>query len=210
MLELKDTRKSYHSQAVLRKTSLELPKGIYWVKGANGSGKTTLLKMIAGLLPFEGDIVFNKISQKIHPVVYRQNVSWAGAEPLYPDFITGTELLMLYRSIRKVQQKEIDRLLVLFDMTGYINSPIGIYSAGMIKKLSLVLAFMGNPPLCVLDEPLITLDADALDSVCDYIAERYDKNQTTFLMSSHQDLQTQLMKSGKEIFIRNQCIFQSE
>ena len=84
MLELRNIKKSYHSEVVIQCQFLQLDKGIYWVKGTNGSGKTTLLKMIAGLLPFEGDIVYNKISQKNHPISYRRNVSWAEAEPLYP------------------------------------------------------------------------------------------------------------------------------
>ena len=58
MLQLMSVKKNYGKHLVLEISSLQLNSGIYWVKGANGSGKTTLLKMIAGLLPFEGDILF--------------------------------------------------------------------------------------------------------------------------------------------------------
>ena len=116
------------------------------------------------------------------------------------------DLLLLYQGIRKVKQKETEQLLELLDMTDYINSAIGTYSTGMIKKLSLVLAFMGNLPLCVLDEPLITLDDAAYNSVCTFILESHKHTGTTFLMSSHQELDTQLILSGKEISIRHQSI----
>lgn len=206
MLELRDIEKSYHSRRVLQKTSIRLEEGMYWVKGHNGSGKTTLLKMIAGLLPFEGDIVHNKISQKKCPVSYRQHVSWAEAEPLYPDFISGRDLVLLYRDIRKADQSQIDQLLELFDLRGYIDDTIRTYSAGMTKKLSLVLAFMGNCSLCVLDEPLITLDNNAFEAVCTYITETHKNKGTMFLLSSHQEANTGLMQSGKEIMISNQSI----
>src|SRR5688572_2116511 len=110
MLELKNIKKSYSSQLVIEKDSLQLDKGIYWVKGANGSGKTTFLKMIAGLLPFDGDIIVDNISQKNNPVDYRKKISWAEAEPLYPSFLTGNDLIKLYRIIYKADQKEIDEI----------------------------------------------------------------------------------------------------
>ena len=169
MLQLMNVKKNYGKHLVLEIPSLQLNTGIYWVKGANGSGKTTLLKMIAGLLPFEVEILFKNISLQNKPLDYRKNVSWAEAEPLFPAFMTGMDLIFLYRSIRKVPQKAIDMLLELFTMTEYVNNAIGTYSAGMTKKLSLVLAFIGDSPLVVLDEPLITLDPEAFTSVCTFI-----------------------------------------
>ena len=206
MLELKNIKKSYNSKLVLQKDALQLDKGIYWVKGANGSGKTTLLKIIAGLLPFEGDILVDQASQKNNPVDYRLKISWAEAEPLYPSFLTGNDLILLYRNIHKAQQKEIDRITGLLNINKYIRDKIGTYSAGMTKKLSLALAFIGNTRLCLLDEPLITLDSEAIHIVCDLIIERHKNHGTGFLMSSHQDLNTEILLSEKELIIGNQTI----
>lgn len=206
MLQLRNVKKSYHKHPVLDILSFQLPTGIYWVKGVNGSGKTTLLKMVAGLLPFEGDILFNDINLQYQPLAYRQQVSWAEAEPLFPAFMTGMELITLYRSIRKVPRHTADKLLELFMMTDYVKAAIGTYSAGMTKKLSLVLAFLGDAPIVVLDEPLITLDQEAFTSVCSYILERHTNEGTSFLMSSHQELDTRLVLSGKELTISNRTI----
>lgn len=206
MLELRNIKKHYNKNLVLDIPFLQLKNGIYWVKGANGSGKTTLLKMIAGLLPFQGDIVFKDISLKNESLTYRQNISWAEAEPLFPSFMTGKDLLSLYQNIRKVTRKEVHSLLELFNMTEYINSAIGTYSAGMTKKLSLVMAFLGNPPLILLDEPFITLDADAYNLACAFIAEKNKNSGTAFLMSSHQDLNLELSLSGREITVSNKSI----
>lgn len=206
MLELRNIKKHYNKNLVLDIPFLQLENGIYWVKGANGSGKTTLLKMIAGLLPFQGDIVFKDISLKNESLTYRQNISWAEAEPLFPSFMTGKDLLSLYQNIRKVTRKEVHSLLELFNMTEYINSAIGTYSAGMTKKLSLVMAFLGNPPLILLDEPFITLDADAYNLACAFIAEKNKNSGTAFLMSSHQDLNLELSLSGREITVSNKSI----
>ena len=206
MLELKDVKKSYHSQTILHKTNLQLKNGIYWIKGANGSGKTTLFKMIAGILPFHGDIAFNHISQKKNPVDYRRCVGWAEAEPVYPDFISGRDLICFYSDVRNVEAKEGEELLSLFQLTKYINDPIGAYSAGMTKKLSLLLALIGNPSLCILDEPLITLDSESLGIITSLIIELHKNKRTMFLISSHQDISPQFKRTCTEILINNQNI----
>lgn len=206
MLKLTTVKKFYSKNLVLEIPSLQIEKGIYWLKGANGSGKTTFLKMISGLLPFDGNISFNDVSLKMNPVAYRQNVSWAEAEPLFPSFMTGMELLLLYQNIRKVSKNDVELLIELFNMKEYANSNIETYSTGMIKKLSLALALLGNQQLIVLDEPLITLDPIALTSLCTYIIEKYKNDETTFLMSSHQELDSRLLLYAKEIIVNNKTV----
>lgn len=203
MLQLVNVRKSYNKHLILEVPALELGNGFFWIRGANGSGKTTLLKMIAGLIPFEGDILFNGISLRHDALAYRRNVSWAEAEPLFPPFMTGIDLISLYQRIRKISSAEVNVLLQLFKMQDYVNSPVSTYSAGITKRLSLVLAFLGNPPLVVLDEPLITLDPDTFTSVCTFILE---KHETTFLMSSHQEPDARLLLSGKELTVTDKHV----
>ena len=206
MLKLSNINKYYNERLILKIPHLEIESGIYWVKGANGSGKTTLLKMIAGLLPFEGDIQFNQCSLKSSPVEYLQHISWAEAEPLYPDFLSGIDLLLLYQNIRRVSKSDINTLVEIFKMTEYINVKIGTYSTGMIKKLSLALAFLGNQKLIVLDEALITLDPEGLSSLCSLILEKYKNADTSFILSSHQGLDGRLLAHSKELTVVNQTV----
>lgn len=206
MLQFTDIHKSYSSQVILQIPNFILEKGIYWVKGANGSGKTTLLKMVAGLIPFEGDISYNGISLKKNALEYRKMVGWAEAEPLYPSFVSGRDLVSLYREIRNATICETDKLIQLFNMNNYIKNPVGTYSAGMKKKLSLVLALIGDTSVIVLDEPLITLDPEAFSTVCKMILEKHHMEGKSFLMSSHQDLDLSLTISGRELLVCNQFV----
>ena len=57
MLQLTHFSKTYQGRVVLRIDSFAFSPGAYWIQGANGSGKSTLLKAIAGVTPFEGDIL---------------------------------------------------------------------------------------------------------------------------------------------------------
>lgn len=210
MLLLKNVKKSYHTHLILDVPSLYLDKHIYWIKGSNGSGKTTFLKMIAGLIPFDGDIFLNNISLKNQPVMYRQNISWAEAEPLFPGFMKGTDLLLMYQKVRKSSQKQNQTLIEIFGLNDFVDNRIETYSAGMLKKLSLALAFTGHPSLIVLDEPLITLDKKALVSIHNFILEKHNSEGVGFLMSSHQELDMELTFPSKELKVINHSVLQNE
>ena len=187
MLQLNNFSKSYRGRAVLRIDSFAFSPGTHWIQGANGSGKSTLLKAIAGVTPFEGDILLaGQLSVKKQAVAYRRLVNFAEAEPVFPEFLTGRELIHLFRAAKHGPPHQEDFYLEGLDMTSYVHEPVGTYSSGMLKKLSLVLAFLGQPTCIVLDEPLTTLDAAAIPVLCSWMARQHAQQGTSFLLSSHQ------------------------
>ncbi|RZK58159.1 MAG: ATP-binding cassette domain-containing protein [Pedobacter sp.] len=139
-LTLTDISKRYGSHIVLEFDEWKIDSGIYWLKGGNGTGKTTLFRIISGQTPFDGTVLLNDIDLKKQVNNFRSKISYAEAEPQYPLFITGKELLNFYKEVRKVNQTEIDLLTDLFEMTAFLNQKIGGYSSGMLKKLSLICA----------------------------------------------------------------------
>lgn len=189
MLRIADFKKSYHQQPVLDVPSLELGKGIHWIKGVNGSGKSTLLKAIGGIIDFSGDILLDGISIHQQPVPYRKSVNFAEAEPIFPEFLTGREMIALFTTAKQAPAGQETAYLESMQMQAYLDQPLGGYSSGMLKKLSLVLAFMGTPRLILLDEPLITLDTASLDILYGWIKERYTTQGTSFILSSHQAIE---------------------
>lgn len=206
MLELHNIQKSFGSRKILSIPSLQLDPGIFWIQGPNGSGKTTFLKIIAGLQPFKGDILLSGCSIRKTPVKYRQSVSWAEAEPLYPDFLNGIDLVSFYQPIKGASDKHIAELVALFNMRSYLSSRIGTWSSGMIKKLSLLLAFMGKPALLLLDEPLVTLDHDAVPVLYELI-RTYRLNGTSFILSSHQLLEPGFRMDKKMQIVNQQILW---
>jgi ABC-2 type transport system ATP-binding protein len=190
MLQFDRVYKTYNQQPVLDISHLKLERNIYWLKGINGSGKTTLLSILAGLIPFKGNIQLDGINLRDEPVSYRSLVNFAEAEPLYPDFITGHELVCFYQEIRKAATVQIDMLINLFKMHHFLKSPIGTYSSGMVKKLSLLLAFIGKPSLLLLDEPLATLDEGSVHILPELINAYHKEFKTGIIFSSHQSINT--------------------
>ena len=191
MLEVIDYKKNYAGHAVLNVSSLQLQPGVYWIRGENGSGKTTFLKSVAGLIPFEGTIRWNKIDLRKQRTAYVKRVSWAEAEPLYPSFLTGNDLIRFYCSTKGGTKEMRERFTRRLGVDAYCVDKLQTYSSGMIKKLSLVLSFLGNPELILLDEPFITLDEEAITQLSRLISELSAKG-VAFCISSHQELKLNL------------------
>jgi ABC-2 type transport system ATP-binding protein len=206
MIRLNQVEKYYDRKLILQIQALELENGIYWINGVNGSGKTTFLKMLSGIIPFKGDAFLNGTSLKKKPVEYRRLVSYAEAEPLYPSFMTGSDLVSFYADVRKATGKETDQLIAFSGLHEHLAQPIGTYSSGMVKRLSLLLAFIGHPPLIFLDEPLATLDAAAASALPDLINKYRLEYGTSFIFSSHQPIASETSLIARKLSITNQTI----
>ncbi|MCF6406870.1 ABC transporter ATP-binding protein [Chitinophaga filiformis] len=206
MLQLADFEKAYHHTPVLHIPQLEMGPGIYWIKGANGSGKSTLLKAIAGIIDFSGNILLDNTSIKKQPVDYRRRISFAEAEPVFPEFLTGREMIALFMTARQAPTGQETPYLDSMQMQAYLDQPLGAYSSGMLKKLSLLLAFMGNPSLILLDEPLITLDTASLAVLYDWIRERQQTQGASFLLSSHQPLEQNTLHISGTLHVADKTV----
>lgn len=207
MLQFTKFQKLYGSFPVLKIDDLQLPTGIFWIKGANGAGKSTLLRAVAGVIDFEGDILLGgHISLKKQPTQYRKLVNFAEAEPVFPAFLTGKEMLKLFTSAKEAPKGQEDYFIESMQMNTYLNEPLGTYSSGMLKKLSIVLAFIGNPKIILLDEPLNTIDNESLKIIYEWIKRKNQQEKISFLLSSHQTLPMDDLNITHELLIDQQTI----
>jgi ABC-2 type transport system ATP-binding protein len=194
MLQFHSFYKRYGSKPVLDIPNLCLESGLYWLQGPNGPGKTTLLRILAGILPFNGDVFLQSSNQRIavslrqSPTPYRRLIAWADAEPQYPGFLTGYELLNFYRNILRPETAQVKRLIEGFGVGTWLDTRTAAWSSGMTKKLSLLLAFLGKPSLILLDEPLTTLDEPGRTVLNELITGYQRDPGSSFLISSHQDI----------------------
>jgi ABC-2 type transport system ATP-binding protein len=207
MLHLSNFRKAYQQQVVLQVEALTIPAEVYWLRGSNGAGKSTLLRALAGMTSFEGEItLLPNVNLRQQPVAYRRAVNFAEAEPVFPDFLTGTELINLFKAAKNAPPQQEAFYVESMHMSAYVNDPVRSYSSGMLKKLSLVLAFLGQPTCILLDEPLTTLDTASLPVLYSWINHHYQQHGTLFLLSSHQDFAGGLLPPVQELYIAQHTV----
>jgi ABC-2 type transport system ATP-binding protein len=204
MLEVRGFKKQYNQHLILQFDELKLSNGVYWFKGENGSGKSTLFKSLAGLLPFDGDVILNNIDLKKKPLEYRKHVNYSEAEPSYPGFVTAKDLTRFVGKTKDATQQQQEYYSTLFAIDSYFEQTCETFSSGMLKKLSLSLAFLGAPDVIILDEPLITLDEHARKILLDHIKTL--SSEKIFLLSSHQLLDNNEITVNQIFRIENQSL----
>lgn len=186
MIELLHFSKKYRHQKVLDIDNWTFETGLYLLKGVNGSGKSTLLQSLAALIPFKGQIKVSGVNVHQNPRFCREKVSFSPAEPLYPEFLAGTELLGFFKKCKGGAPWKLDTLLEGFAAGSFLDNTTGTYSSGMLKKLSLLLAFTGNPLWILLDEPYNGLDALSAAALSVFIENLHYDYEVSFIISSHQ------------------------
>lgn len=207
MLSVRNFSKNYSGTIVVSAANLEFTTGVYWTKGENGSGKTTFFKCLSGLIPCQGTIQFDDgINLHTDPIEYRKRVNYSEAEPLYPGFLTPKELIRFIGRAKAAPPEQQSRLSRNFGIDQYEDKPCSACSSGMLKKLSLVLSFLGTPKVMILDEPLITLDSEARNILFSFINQYTQQLETIFLISSHQVIEDSALHLNATLTIQNKII----
>ena len=176
-------------QKILQSLSFSLIRGeVTGFLGANGSGKTTALKCILGLMSYdEGEMCFFDKGPLSRAMLKR--VGFLPEEPCFYNYLTAEELLIFYgrlASSLKISdlKSRVRKWLKNLGIEGAKDQKIKTFSKGMLRKVGLAQAFMLDPELLILDEPLAGLDPDSREQAGQLI-ENYAKQGGTVFFSSH-------------------------
>lgn len=185
-INIDNISKSFDKGLVLNNINLYFESGkVYGLKGRNGSGKTMLLRAISGLiLPDKGTI---KIDDKIlgDDLSFPPSVGVLIENPGYIPELSGKDNLRNIADIKSVvSDKEINEIMKYFDLEPESKKPVKKYSLGMKQKLGLCMAFMEDPELILLDEPMNALDEKAVNDLKDLILKK-EKEGKLIIIASH-------------------------
>jgi Cu-processing system ATP-binding protein len=184
MISFKNIHKRFGKLIVLDNLNLEVDKGgVFAILGPNGSGKTTLIKALLGMvIPDKGEILYNGKSV-LKQWEYRNNLNYLPQIANFPANLTVIELVEMVKNLRpsKTNEKE---LIELFGLTPFLKQKLGNLSGGTKQKVNIVLAFMFDSDLIILDEPTTGLDPIALIYLKELIQKEKAKGKT-ILITSH-------------------------
>ncbi len=153
--------------------------------GANGAGKSSTLKALLGMLrPSGGEIKI--LGGEPGSFSNFEKLGFAPEEGVPPDYLSGKEYLSFVSRLKKPSKREhseeVEELLSWFELDP--RKPIREYSKGMKRRITLAQAFLGEPDLVVLDEPLNGLDPLMIVKLRNRLNEKRNKG-TGLLYSSH-------------------------
>jgi ABC-2 type transport system ATP-binding protein len=201
MIQITSYKKSYDNHLILAIDELRLEAGIHWVLGKNGSGKSTLFKSIMGIIPFEGSIEVEGF--KSSSIDSKRIIGFSEAEPQFPASVSGYDILQFMAEVKNANINFLDATVATWGVDLYWKNAIGTYSSGMLKKISLLSAFLGTPQWIILDEPFILIDALTVNNLQNLIIEFASKYNTSFIISSHQTFDIATEQPVKSYLIEN-------
>jgi ABC-2 type transport system ATP-binding protein len=190
MIEFDNVTRSYAHKVAVDRLTLTVPPGeLFALLGPNGAGKTTTIKMLAGLLrPMGGSVrvcghdVVTDARNAAHSIGY------VPEEPFLYDKLSGREFLEFVGEMRGLDGPtvcdRIQRECQYFDLGTFVDDLIETYSHGMRQRLVFASALLHDPPVLVVDEPMVGLDPRSVRAVKDRLRDRAAAGTTVF-MSTH-------------------------
>lgn len=184
MIEIQNLHKKFGKNEVLLGVELTIKGGgIFAVLGPNGSGKTTLIKSILGMVvPNKGTISVLDSTIK-NSWKYRSEIDYLPQIANFPGNLRVRELIRMIKDLRQKPSEE-EKLIALFGLEPFLDKRLGTLSGGTKQKVNIVLTFMFDSPLIILDEPTTGLDPASLIQLKGLIQQE-KANGKTILITSH-------------------------
>lgn len=181
ILEIKNLTKYYGEVRGVKNLSLKLEEGeIFGFIGPNGAGKSTTIRSIMNLInKTDGEILINNKEFNKDDVVIKEKIGYLPSEIYLYDDLTVKEMLDYHEKFYKKNiHKRRTELVKRFELDE--RKKIEDLSLGNLKKVGIVLAFMHDPKILILDEATSGLDPVMQNIFYDLLKEERAKGNTVF------------------------------
>jgi ABC-2 type transport system ATP-binding protein len=162
----------------LFEVDLAVPRGsVYGLVGLNGAGKTTLLSILSGMRhPDCGSVAV---------AAQRLQIAVCPDVPDFDGWLTAYEVVDLARSlvVPSAGSQAVRTAISTVGLAGCADRRVGGFSRGMVQRLGLACALVGDPELLILDEPTSALDPAGRAELLDLVAGM--RGSRTVIFSSH-------------------------
>lgn len=185
MIEVREYTKRYGKHEAVSQLSFTVEPGrVFGLLGSNGAGKTTTIRALVGLTrPSSGTVCVGGFDVWKEPVKAKMAFGYIPDRPYLYGKLTARELLRFVGQLYKVTDMEskIDQWLERFRLMEFGNELIETFSHGMRQKVAIIAAMLPDPPVLIIDEPMVGLDPHAAKQVRDLFRGHADKGRTVLL-----------------------------
>ena len=190
MIELINLTKKFGDLVAVDHLNLTIEPGeVFGFLGPNGAGKTTTIKMISGiLLPSEGTVKIKGHDILAYPEKAKSLIGFIPDTPFIYDKLTGWEFIdfagALYSLTSADSRRKAQQWIEIFRIDHAMDRLIESFSHGMKQKLVVTSALLHDPPIIVVDEPMVGLDPRSSEEVKTLFRSVAERGGTVFL-STH-------------------------
>ncbi len=183
--------KRYGSLLALKPLDLAIGPGtLFALVGPNGAGKTTALGLLTGLLsPTSGRVFVGDFDVGASPVEAKRRIGFVPDRPLLWPTWTPRETLRFVGAVFGMSggalERRIERELETFSVGEAADLRNEALSHGTRQRVALAQAFLHDPEVYVLDEPMAGLDPFAQRTLAGLLRERTSRGATV-LFTTHQ------------------------
>ena len=185
-IKMNNVCKKVKGADLLSDISLTMESGnIYGFVGDNGAGKTVLFKILLGLMKkTSGSITIN--GAELNDLL--QDVGFVIERPEYiPYYDAFKNLAVIAAYHKKADHARIREVLTMFGLDPEDKKTVGKYSLGMKQKLALAMAFLEDPAVLIVDEPLSALDESSVSHAREKILEAKAQGKLIVVASHYKE-----------------------
>lgn len=162
-MKIHDVSKNYGKIRALDKVSIAFGKGVHGLLGENGAGKTTLMRVITTVIEQDsGTIEHDGVSWDNKDEVRKMIGYLPQKFSLYKQLTVRESLrhIAILKGMEDGWKREVDNAIKEVNLEEKADSRIGELSGGMVRRLGIAQAVLGNPEIIVVDEPTAGLDPE--------------------------------------------------
>ncbi|WP_194827299.1 ABC transporter ATP-binding protein [Nocardia sp. XZ_19_231] len=185
MIEVDNLTKRFGATAAVDGLSFTAPAGtVTGFLGPNGSGKSTTMRVILGLAaPSSGTtrvcgVPYRQLSRPLHTMG-----SLLDAHRVHRGR-TGRAHLSMIAASNGIGRGRVDETISTVGLASVADSKVKAYSLGMLQRLGVAIALLGDPEILMLDEPVNGLDTEGIRWLRTLLRSLADEGRTV-LLSSH-------------------------
>ncbi len=214
MLEIKNLKKSFGSNNVLKDISISVEKGeVVSIIGPSGSGKSTFLRCINYLeRPEQGSISFAGVNFKAE-TVKKENIKYMRENTamvfqqfnLFKEKTAKENIELGLKKVQKKSKEEASRiaedLLIKVGLEDKRNHYPAHLSGGQQQRVAIARAVSLAPKIILFDEPTSALDPEMVGMVLEVIRKFVEEGQTMIIVSHEMNFVKEI--SDKVIFMND-------